>query len=161
MPNDRELLVEAMRIVNHAFLGMLTTVGADGLPRARWMGASSVTGGLTEIYTLTGSKTRKVEEIRRNPHVCWVFSASDYNGIVTLFGQAEVLTAPTVAQSVWDRLVECARTYCMSALSNEDNLELVTIRTAVEKIEFISPRMKILTPYTLKPVDVSQPAGAV
>ncbi|MCC7409124.1 MAG: pyridoxamine 5'-phosphate oxidase family protein [Phycisphaeraceae bacterium] len=149
MPTDADLLALAIRTVNDAFLGLLTTVDPDGLPHARWMGASSVTGGLREVYTLTGSSTRKIAHLHANPNVCWVFSAPDYSTVVTLQGRAEVLTSPNVAQAVWDRLVECARTWCMSALSNQDNLEFITIKTHVDHIEIISPRLQIFAPKTL------------
>jgi general stress protein 26 len=149
MATDRELLAEAVGIVNDAFLGMLATVDADGAPHARWMGAAAMGGGLREIYTLCGRNTRKVAQIQNNPNVCWVFSTEDHSGVVTLHGRAEVLSDPMVSQKIWDRLVDCARTWVMGGLSDDAHLEFVTVKTVVERIEVHSPRHKIFAPRSI------------
>jgi general stress protein 26 len=146
---DSELLAEAVGIVNDAFLGMLTTVDADGAPHARWMGAAAMGGGLREIYTLCGRDTRKVTQITNNPNVCWVFSNDDHTGVVTLHGRAEILSAPMVSQKIWDRLVDCARTWAMNALSDDAHLEFVTVKTVVSRVEILSPRRKIFAPRSI------------
>lgn len=143
---DRELLAEAVGIVNDAFLGLLTTVDADAAPHARWMGAAAMGGGLREIFTICGRNTRKVAQIEKHPRVCWVFSTDDHAGVVTLHGRAEILSAPMVSQKIWDRLVDHARTWAINALSDDAHLEFVTIRTAVERVEILSPRHRIFAP---------------
>lgn len=155
MATDRELLADAIGIVNDAFLGMLTTVDEDGVPHARWMGAAAMGGGIHEIHTLCGKGTRKVQQIKANPNVCWVFSTEDYADVVTLHGDAEVLTAPLVRQNVFDRLMDCARKWSMNALSADENLEFVTIKTTVRRVEVLSPRRKIFTPRALRLEEVT------
>ncbi len=150
MATDRELLADAIGVVNDAFLGMLTTVDEAGVPHARWMGAAAMGGGLSEIYTLCGRNTRKIQQIQANPNVCWVFSTEDYTDVVSLYGKAEVLTAPLIRQNVFDRLMDCARTWAMNALSADENIEFVTIKTTVERVELLSPRRKIFVPRSIR-----------
>lgn len=140
------LLPECIRIVNRAFLGLLTTVDENGAPHARWMGTATTADGLHKIYTLTARGSRKLEHVARQPRVCWVFSDTEYTDIVTLHGRAVVHTSPLATQQVWDRLQDFARTWCMNALSHKDNLELVVIETDVEAVEYMSPRLQMYQP---------------
>lgn len=147
MLSDAQVLAESIRVVNQAFLGMLTTVDEQGVPHARWMGSATAENGLHVIYTLSAPNSRKVEQIRKNPNVCWVFSTEGYTDIVTLYGRASVSSSPLVAQRIWDRLMEHARLWCMAALGNrKDNLEMVTIETQVTALEYLSPRLGMYAP---------------
>jgi general stress protein 26 len=137
---------QALHVVNQAFIGLLTTVDSNGVPQARWMGSALVTGSPWMLYTLTARGSRKIAQIAQNPNVTWVFSTPECADVATLFGQAHVLSSPMVAQSVWDRLMDCVRDYCMSALSNDSNLEVVTLETRVSRIELISPRLRFYQP---------------
>ncbi|MCC5828091.1 MAG: pyridoxamine 5'-phosphate oxidase family protein [Phycisphaeraceae bacterium] len=150
MLTDAQVLSESLRIVNRAFVGLLTTVDKDSVPHARWMGTSLAADGLHTIYTLSGKTTRKVQQIRSNPAVCWVYSADDGADVVTLYGHAEVMTSPSVSQAIWDRLVDCAREYVVSALSNDEEAEFVTIETTVSRVEFLSPRQGVLHPRSIE-----------
>jgi general stress protein 26 len=145
---------EALQVVNEAFLGLLTTVDQQGVPHSRWMGSAVIGNRLSSVYTLTPSGTRKLEQLKHNDNVTWVFSAPEFSDVVTLTGKARVLASPMVAQQVWDRLMECVRLYCMSALNDDSNLELVTIEVQVRQIELVSPRLHLY-----QPAAVSLPPG--
>lgn len=145
MLSDQQVLSEAVRIVGNHPLGLMTTVDADGRPHARWMGTATA-DGIRRIYTLSGRNARKIEHVRRNPAVCWVFSSPEYDDVATLYGQARILDAPTVSQAAWDRLANAARDYAMSALSDDANLEFCAVETMVETVELVSPRLDIFHP---------------
>ena len=146
MMSNEVLLAECIRVVNRAFLGMLTTVDEKRMPHGRWMGTATAADGLHQIFTLTGKHSRKLAHIQANPNVCWIFSDTEYTDVVTLQGQAIIHTSPLASQQVWDRLCDFARTWCMSALSQDQDVELVTIETQVTRIEYMSPRLKIYQP---------------
>jgi general stress protein 26 len=147
LPPD-QIRNQALHVVNQAFIGLLITVDGNAVPQARWMGSALVTGSPWMLYTLTARGSRKLAHIAQNPNVTWVFSTPECADVATLFGRARVLSSPMVAQSVWDRLMDCVRDYCMSALSNESNLEVVTIETRISRIELISPRQRLYQPQT-------------
>lgn len=150
MLTDDQVMAECIKVVNSSVVGLLTTVDFDGCPHARWMGSAIAEGGLRRVYTLTGKGSRKCEHLERNPLVSWTFSTPDYSDVVTLEGRAGVLSAPIVSQHVWDRLVACAKAYCMSVLSNDDTVEFVSIETQVERIEYLSPRLKLFKPRVIE-----------
>jgi len=144
--SEKNLIAEASRIVSDAFIGILTTVDADGVPHSRWMGTSMGVEGVGRLYCLSGAKARKIDQIHRNPNVTWVFTTRDYRDVVTLYGQAVVLDSPIVAQHVWDRLTACTKPYVMSTFADDDDAEMTTIETVITRGEVISPRMKIHKP---------------
>ena len=146
MLTERQVLTDALNVVNNNFMALLSTVDSEGKPHARWMGSSTAAEGLRRLYTLSGKRTRKVEQIQENPDVCWVFAAEGHGDVVTLYGQARIMTSPSVAQAVWDRLLEHAHRYVMGALSEDEDAEYVTIETIVDRIELLSPRRKIYVP---------------
>lgn len=143
---EAQILSEAMSVLNRCDVGLMCTVDADGMARARWMTCAFGAGGMARLYTLTGKTTRKVEQIRRNPAVTWVFSTPGYGEVVTLLGAARVLESPLMAQSVWDRLVDAARAYSLNGLADDENLEFVTIETQVQRVELLAPRLKVVSP---------------
>lgn len=151
--NDQQIANRALTVINEAFVGVFSTVDAQGVPHSRVMGAAPMADGLYKLYTLSGKTTRKLQHIQANNRVTWLFHSPHYNDVVTLHGRAEALESPVVAQPVWDRLSECARAYAMNALSNESNLEFVVIETRIELLEFICPRMKIYQPRVVKVVE--------
>ena len=143
------LLADCVRVVNQAFLGMLTTVDAHGHPCARWMGTAVAANGLNTIYTFTSKTSRKIEHIRLHPQVSWVFTTSEYTDVVTLTGQARIDASPIAKQQIWDRMMDCARVWCMNTLGQQDNLEMVVLETHIQTIELLSPRLKIYTPQSV------------
>ncbi len=145
---DKQLLSEAIHVVSLNPLGMFTTIGEDGVPLSRWMSAAAV-DGVHRLYTLTGRDTRKVAQIRLHPEVCWVFSSPLCHDVVTLTGKAQVMDSPVVAQEVWDQLATAARCYSMSSLSDDRNLEFVTLETVVERVELLSPRLRLYVPQSV------------
>lgn len=148
MSSQIDVAATALRVVNQSPLGLFVTVDGQGQPHARWMAGAAIRG-IGAIYTLTGKNTRKIEELRQHPRVCWVFTAPHHGDVVTLHGTASAIASPMVLQSVWDRLAEAARAYAMSATSDDDNLELITIETKVQRIELLSPRHNVFKPMLL------------
>ena len=149
--SDIELLAEACTVVENNPLGLLCTVDEQGMPFSRWM-AAGVRENLGRIFTLTGDDTRKITHLEDNPRVCWVFSSHGQNDVVTLYGRATVETLAANADE-WGALVESSRPFAMTAFSNLEQGRYCLIETAVERIEFVSPRLAIFKPRELQVPD--------
>jgi uncharacterized pyridoxamine 5'-phosphate oxidase family protein len=80
--------------------GYLATVGADGAPRVRPVGISTVYGD--DIYFFTFSTTRKVAEIEANPRVEIVWSKLEEVSQVRISGKASVVEDATIQQQFKD-----------------------------------------------------------
>ena len=146
MLSEQELLTLAADVINEAFVGVMTTVDETGLPHARWMGARAGPGRLRQLYTLTARNTRKIEQLRANKSVCWLYSSDEKGDVVTLIGEADIIDSPALMAGIWERLSEAATEYRMGPMTDDEHLELVTIETDVHTIEVISPRLGIYQP---------------
>lgn len=156
MLTDQEVLANCIKVVNNNYVGMLTTVDAQGQPYSRWMSSSLAANGIQRLYTLAGRKSRKMDHIQTNPNVCWVFSDEGHRNVVTLYGQATISTSGGLMQEVWDHLMDAARVYVMASLGNAEDIEYAVIDTHVERIEFLSPKLKIFAPRTIEPQPIQR-----
>ncbi|WP_294183885.1 pyridoxamine 5'-phosphate oxidase family protein [uncultured Clostridium sp.] len=66
-----EVLDNAVKYIEKSKTGLLITIGEDGAPYARVMGAFSNDG--VNLYFETGRKSNKVKHIKKNPIVTFYF----------------------------------------------------------------------------------------
>lgn len=127
---------------------VLTTVGDGPAPFARWMTPVFAAGSLKEFHALACPRSRKLDQIRANPSVAWVFASPQFEDVVTIHGAAEVDDDPLVRAEIWESLPDKRRAFI---LASDENLEFLIIRTVVERIEYLRPRSGETTPRTLEP----------
>ena len=77
--------------------------------------------------------------------MCWVFSAPGQTDVVTIYGQTTVTWLEAYAEK-WDQLMEAARPYAMTALSDTSNPEYRVLETVVSRCEYLSPRRTMFHP---------------
>ncbi len=147
-PSERDLLARAIKVVNDATVGVMCTVDRDGRPQGRWM-TTVAQNGIRTIITLTAMTTRKVAELEADPHVCWVFSAEEFDDVVTLHGTAKVHRNALAGMQAWDRLARAAQTYAFGSIRGSDDPQIVAIDTTIERVEIISPKLEIYAPRDL------------
>jgi hypothetical protein len=63
----------AKKLANGKRPGVLATVDEQGMPHLRWMATLSLKD-FPLLYTITSPTSRKIQHIRRNPNVNWMFS---------------------------------------------------------------------------------------
>lgn len=149
MLNDHDVIAQAIKVINECFVGLMVTVDRTGMPYARWMGAGGIEGNLQRLFTLSGKQARKIEHLKHNPQVSWVFNTPNLGHVITLYGQARIMESPVVTQAVWDRLTDSAREYIMGPSSDDRHLEMVAIETRVERLELLSPTLRLYHPQTV------------
>ena len=141
-PQRSEILAQAVEIVNNARVGLLTTVDADSVPHARWMGIGALVEGVRVLYTVSRADARKVRQIEARPEVCWVFSEPGYRRIATLYGRAYPDHSPILRQKVWDHVFDRHLLYCLQ----REECELVVLATIVDRVELSWPDRPELSP---------------
>lgn len=142
MSKELNLAAEVVRVVNEFPLGVMITTDNEGRSCPRWMGTAAVSGS-RRIYTLSSKHGRKIEQIKANAQVSWMFNTPNHSDVVTLWGKASIVENPMALQQVWDRLAKVTQPYAMAANSDDGNLEMVTIETVIDRVEFLSPRLGI------------------
>lgn len=110
MIDNQEVLDLAIKVIDEAFVGIMTTVDEHSAPVSRLMGAVTDDEGPHRLFSLSAKDTRKVQHLEKNPAVCWLFGTPPYETSVTLRGVAKRSETPIVPQPTWDRLADWATT---------------------------------------------------
>src|SRR5690606_34119762 len=108
--NNDKLLQRAADVIDQVKVGVMMTVNAEGNPHGRWMGATT-RHGASRLFTLTAKETRKIEQLRGNPRVCWLFTSADFADVVMICGTAVIHEGGTMLQEAWDLLKETGQTF--------------------------------------------------
>ncbi|MFA9478305.1 pyridoxamine 5'-phosphate oxidase family protein [Phycisphaerales bacterium AB-hyl4] len=149
MTSDQDMLDLARQLIDEVGVGCMVTIGPDGRPYARYMGAAPADDGLGWVYSLSAHATHKVEHIRQQPEVCWVFANRNYQDVVTLHGKAGIEPTADMPASIYDRLVEFARPYAVNVLTDPHHYQFEAVVTRVETVELLAPHLGVNAPYTL------------
>jgi general stress protein 26 len=117
--------------------GILATVDGAGMPHTRWMATLSLQDWPL-LYTITSPSSRKIDHIRKNPHVSWMFSNDEMNLIVNFRGKALITEDPAKRQKVWKLLEDKSRAYFLSSAADAPGFAV--IETEIEEIDCIVPK---------------------
>ena len=69
---------------------LLSTIGLDGCPRSRYIGAFRIRDS-AEIFLISMSNANKIKEIRKNSKVQVILSDNDYKRVLTINGNASIV----------------------------------------------------------------------
>ena len=94
------LLVFARTIIDSASSGTLITVNEQGKPQARTMSPFPPEENFV-IWLGTSAGSRKVKQIKDNPHVIVFYYDSDAWGYVSVAGQARIVNDPEKKKQYW------------------------------------------------------------
>lgn len=129
--NSSAALAAAREVVKKAGNCGLVTVDEAGQPRVRTMDPFPPDENWRVILA-TNSSTRKVEEIRNNPHVALYYFDPDSPGYVTLMGRARLVDDQESKDKYWK---ETWKAYYRDENRGDDYL---LIEVAPSKLEVMS-----------------------
>jgi general stress protein 26 len=117
--------------------GILATVDEHGMPHVRWMATLSL-HDWPLLYTIASPVSRKIEHIKRNPRVSWMFSNDELNIIINIRGTARIVDDVAKMQQVWKLLEDKSKAYFLSIAA--DGAGFAVIETEIEDIDCILPK---------------------
>jgi general stress protein 26 len=120
--------------------GILATVDEQGMPHLRWMATLSL-HDWPLLYTITSPTSRKVQHIKNNPNVSWMFSNEEMNIIVNIRGKARIESDSGKIQRVWKLLEDKSKAYFLSIAT--DGPGFAVIETEIEDIDAVVPKYDI------------------
>lgn len=97
---DQHLIAAAKEIISAAGTCALITVDEEGVPRVRAMDPFAPEENLT-IWFGTNSRSRKVDQIKKNPGVTLYYLDSDASGYVIVQGVARLVNDPKEKEKRW------------------------------------------------------------
>jgi len=121
--------------------GVLGTVDEHGMPHMRWMATLSLKD-FPLLYTITSPTSRKIQHIRQNPNVNWMFSNEEMNVIVNLRGKARIEDDFGKMQRVWKLLTDKSKAFFLNI--NSEGPGFAVIETEIEDIDATVPKYEIL-----------------
>jgi len=147
--NDQEAIELACKIIDEAFVGIMTTVDEHYAPVSRLMGAVADDSGPHRLFSLSAKDTRKIRHIEKSPAICWLFGVPPYETSVMLRGVGKRLETPAVPQPTWDRLADWAKPYAANVLTDDSHHAFSVIVSNIHTIEIISPNRGIKAPHVV------------
>ena len=120
------------------------TMGEDGYPQARVVDPFSPDEDMT-IWVGTNPLTRKVAQIKRNPHVTLFYFHTASYGYVTVLGQAVLVADPAEKAKRWKAE--------WSGLYKDRETDYLLIKVKPVRLEVLSPAHGLMSdPKTWRPV---------
>jgi general stress protein 26 len=120
--------------------GILATVDENGVPQMRWMATLSL-HDFPLLYTITSPASRKIQHIKNNSNVSWMFSNEEMNVVVNIRGKARIVSDSGKMQRVWKMLEDKSKAYFLSI--NSDGPGFAVIETEIEGIDAVVPKYDI------------------
>jgi len=117
--------------------GVLATVDADGMPHVRWMSTLSLQE-FPKLYAMTSPASRKLDHIRANPNVTWMFTTEGSSMVVNLSGKATVVTDQSAINRIWRMIDNKSNAFFLSL--NTETEGVAVIETVIEDVECVVPR---------------------
>jgi general stress protein 26 len=136
-PDRTAILNAAAHVMKEARYCALITVDGNGHPQARAVDAFPAEDNFV-VWIATKAGTRKLSEIKRNPHVTLYYWDPKDPGYVSLAGTAEIVTAPEEKAKRWKE--EWKEFYS----DRNRGSDYVLIRVAPLRVEAVSYGLKVL-----------------
>jgi general stress protein 26 len=135
-PDKERLRAAAAELMREARFCALVTLDATGAPQARAMDPFPPEPDLS-VWLATNAKTRKVEQIRKDPRVTLYYLAPSGAGYVTLLGEASVVSDPAEKAKRWKP--------DWKAFYSDENRgpDYLLIRVRPQRIEIVSGKLGI------------------
>lgn len=133
----------ARQLANGSRPGVLSTVDANGYPCTRWMATLSLQD-FPHLYALTAPVSRKVEQIRLNPKVSWMFTNETSTMVVNLTGTATILSDKGEVNRVWRLIENKANAYFLGLDTVAGGVAVID--TVIENVDCMIPRYDLHYP---------------
>jgi len=145
-PDRGAVLSAAAEIMKAARYCAVITVDDSGRPQARAIDALPPENDLT-VWFATNPRSRKVDQIRKDPRVTLYYFDPGAQAYVTILGRARLVQHPAEKQKRWKPGWE--------AFWPDRGESFLLVEVTPEKLEVVSPKHKIMNdPVTWAPVSI-------
>jgi len=141
----------ALRIVHAAPHAVLATADAQGLPHVRWISSLVSFDGLQRLCCLTPRQGRKVEHLRTQPRVTWLFLDEPTGHTLTLRGEARIVVDAIAVQEIWDRMISGGRHCRWLAWASAADLPMAVLESDIHQVELLAPDQEVEQPLVFSP----------
>lgn len=133
---SEELMNKVIAILDEVKTGVLTTIGDDGYPRGRWMSPIVLSSDDNTLYTITAPDFKKIEQLEKNPHICWLIQTASLEEIVHITGKINIIDNPALKAEIMERIGR--RLHAFWKLRGDETLFIV-LETVIEEATYFLP----------------------
>lgn len=134
--NEAEILNITARILENTHAGILATTGEDCKPHATWMSPAFLKGRPGVIFTVTSPHSKKIANLKKNPHVEWMFQNPGLDKIVNIRGRINILNNPSITREVMEYLGQNLNIFWKA---NREAMDYVVLETIIEEASYCCP----------------------
>jgi general stress protein 26 len=132
----RDIMTEIGRILDDAKTALLATVDEKGRPHMRWLTPTVIRGRTGAIYNVTAPASAKLEQLRANPNVQWMFQTRALDRIVTVNGKINIVENPSIRTEVLEAVGDKLTVFWKI---HEQEWEVAVLETVIENATFYLP----------------------
>jgi len=133
---NRDIMVEIGKILDDAKTALLATVDEKGRPHMRWLTPTVIRGRTGAIYNVTAPASTKLEQLRANPNVQWMFQTRALDRIITVNGKINIVDNPSIRTEVLEAVGDKLTVFWKI---HEQEWEVVVLETVIENATFYLP----------------------
>jgi len=144
--NEADVKAKVLTLLTQPHLVVVfSTVDKAGRPQSRLMGAMvPVPQEEFAWYMETACDSRKVEQIRKNPHAQVLAFNHDYTEVATLNGKAVMVDDADVKKLVWDAVPASSEYF-----SDWKSPEFGILKFTVDQVEYLNLTLQ-LEPFSIE-----------
>ncbi len=134
--NQQEFMEKVESLLEETKTGVLATVDEVGRPHMRWMTPRRLKGHPGTLYALTASSSAKAYQLGKNSFAEWMIQSRTLNEIVSLKGQIQMISSPSLKNEVFENLGKQLFVFWKVNAELED---FVVLETVVEEGTYFVP----------------------
>ena len=128
-------------ILDEVKTAVLASVDTEGRPSMRWVSPAVVRGRVGALYMVTSAKSKKVQHLKSNPQVQWLFQTRPLDRIITVDGRVNVVDNPSIRAEVLEVVGPRLRPFWKINMEERD---LLVLETIIERATFYVPMKGIM-----------------
>ena len=141
---DESARTAAIELVSTCKSAVMTTANNIGQPHAAWMNVL-VDESMEKVIAVSAPTTQKIENLKENHSVEWMFASADLKSIVYLTGNTKIMTGE-VAQNYWNAMPSKDKAPYRNYSTSENSDDFAIICTDVENVVYCQPPAYNKTP---------------
>jgi pyridoxamine 5'-phosphate oxidase len=132
----RDIMAEIGKILDDAKTALLSTVDHEGRPHMRWLTPTTIRGRVGAIYSVTAPNSAKLDQLRANPFVQWMFQTRALDKILTVNGKINIVENPSIRTEVLEAVGDKLTVFWKI---HQQEWEVSVLETIIEKATFYLP----------------------
>jgi general stress protein 26 len=123
-------------LIEDSRAGVLSTVDASGLPRARWMTPAILKDRPNELFCVTCPTSPKIEGLSERPNVHWTIQNRALTQIVTVTGKVNIVGNPAMKAEIIEAI---GRRLDFFWKANCEKRDFVVLETVIQEAIYFRP----------------------